>query len=91
MEKATCLEDPETVAIATQLIEKLAAIRCDCETAVYTSLLRDRILDVIDVLGILLETIIGHKPAASPSEYMTPTEQLNGIFKEIFPKQTPDT
>jgi hypothetical protein len=61
-------KDAETILLLSKLMERLAAIRCDCEHAVYGHILKERVLNVVDVMGLLIETIMGRKPTILSSE-----------------------
>jgi hypothetical protein len=61
-------KDPETLVLMSKLMERLAAIRCDCEHAVYGHLLRERIVSLIDVVGLLIESLMGNKPTILSAE-----------------------
>lgn len=59
MEKSE--RDEKMLVVATKAIDRLNMIKADCETAVYTSVLRDRVTDVIDLMKVVLAAMAGQE------------------------------
>jgi hypothetical protein len=52
-------KDEKMIVVATKAIDRLDKIKTDCENAVYTSVLRDRVTDMIDLMKIVLAAMAG--------------------------------